>query len=706
MGAAVGVGFSAWFGLVAIACAASAPSNTVAAIEDAKAAIPDTAARDAALKALRSHFASEYADSTAAGKAALAQSMLSMAEALTDDPVNRFVLLDQARTLAVQAAHVERTFAAIDALAASYAIDARDQRFDAVIQLLPKADAELTALTDIAFTCAGECMKFGDDSGANKIANALAERLKTTNDESLRTRMRELRSAVNVRLKVKAWKRQLDAKPDDPTANFELGAYTCFVLGDFRHGFPLLAKGSDPKLAELARIELDEPQSADAQFELAETWLKAAEAVHNDLRDAALLRAATWFKTAQPRLSGIKQQLALDRLAKLGATVEPTPAAPTPSDESTERADSPTAASRAKPFSIPAKYANRKRAASLPTVENALDWLKRHQSDRGSWSGKSYVDRCTDGLCANLGSAQHDVGLTGLALLAFLGAGHTPVAGPHADVLSRGLTFLIEHQDRTTGCFGTSDRPHDFLYDHAIATMAVTEAFALTGAANLEQPVREAVRFIQSARNPESAWRYAVPPNSENDVSITGWMLLALRSAQEVGISVDQDAIVDSTVYIDAMTDEKTWRTGYISKGGYSAREAGMAEHWSPEHTEAMTAVAMLCRIVTGSNPSKSPALQGGVELLRAQLPAWEHADFYYWYYGSHVMFQMGDREWQRWEPKLNAAIRTHQETLGCAAGSWDPSVDPWGHQGSRVYATAILCLCAEAPYRSTRIFR
>ncbi|MBK6942428.1 MAG: terpene cyclase/mutase family protein [Planctomycetes bacterium] len=706
MRAAVGMGFFAWLGFIAIACAASAPSAAAATIEDTKAAVPDAAARDTALRALRSHFAAEYADSTAAGKAALAQSMLTMAEALTDDPVNRFVLLDQARTLAVQAAHVERTFAAIDALAGSYAIDARDQRFDAVIQLLPKADAEFTTIADIAFACADECMKVGDDSGANKIANALAERLKTTNDESLRPRMRDLRTAVNLRLKVKAWKRQLDAKPDDPTANFELGAYTCFVLGDFRHGFPLLAKGSDAKVAELARIELDDPQSPDTQFDLAEKWFKAADSIRDDLREPALLRAATWFRTAQPRLTGLKQQLALDRLAKLGATVEPSTTTPTPPAETPRREDASAATPRTKPFSTPAKYANRKRAASLPMVEPALGWLRRHQSGLGSWSGESYVERCTDERCANLGSAQHDVGLTGLALLAFLGAGHTPTGGPYADVLSNGLKYLLDHQDPASGCFGSSTRPHDFLYDHAIATMAVTEAYALTGAAELEQPVRNAVRFIESARNPESAWRYTVPPNSDNDVSITGWMLLALRGAQDVGISIDQDAIVDATAYIDSMTDEKTWRTGYITKGGYSAREAGMAERWSPERTEAMTAAAMLCRIVTGANPSKSPALKGGAELVRAQLPAWDNADFYYWYYGSQVMFQLGERDWQRWEAKLSAAIRSHQETSGCAAGSWDPSVDPWGHQGSRVYATAILCLCVEAPYRSTRIFR
>jgi hypothetical protein len=35
--------------------------------------------------------------------------------------------------------------------------------------------------------------------------------------------------------------------------------------------------------------------------------------------------------------------------------------------------------------------------------------------------------------------------------------------------------------------------------------------------------------------------------------------------------------------------------------------------------------------------------------------------------------------------------------------GSWDP-IDPWGQDGGRVYATAIMVLCLEVYYRYSKI--
>lgn len=681
---------------------------------DERLALPTVEAREDALKQLRAHFATEYADTSAAGRAALAATLLDMESALTDDPVGRYVLLDQARTLSIQASHAQRALDAVERLATKYVVDGRTERFETVTQLLAKPDADPTAVANAAFASADECLQLGDETGANKITRALAERLKSSPDESLQSRLRALRATVNLRLKVRAWRTQLETKPDDPTTNFELGAHECFVLGDWTRGLPRLVKGSDPKLAAIARIELDDPRSADAQFELAEAWFKYAESAREDLRAGSQLRAALRFKSAEPGLTGLRRQLAAERLKKLEATSASAPAAagtdtdsaPSDSASTAPSDDTPSSTAPTTRIAIPAKYANRSRAAKLPTVAAALTWLQKHQSPSGSWSATKFMSNCVDDGCVGEGVSEHDIGITALAVLAFLGAGHTPTSGPYARAVEAGLRFLLARQDAKSGCVGTIGKPRDFLYDHAIATLALVEAYGLTGAAEYEKAANAGVRFVLAARNPNSAWRYDVPPTGENDVSVTGWMVLTLCAARDVGITVDDSAIVDAMRYIESMTDATTWRTGYITKGGYSAREAGMAELWRPEYTEAMTAVAMLCRIVTGTEPMRSPALKGGAGLLHAQSPNWERADFYYWYYGSQAMFQMSAADWQRWESKLNTALRTHQQTTGCAAGSWDPRVDPWGHRGGRVYATAILCLCAEAPYRYARVFK
>ena len=53
-----------------------------------------------------------------------------------------------------------------------------------------------------------------------------------------------------------------------------------------------------------------------------------------------------------------------------------------------------------------------------------------------------------------IGDANHDIGVTGLALLAFLGDGHSMTKGSYKDVVTKGVKWLISQQDKETGLFG------------------------------------------------------------------------------------------------------------------------------------------------------------------------------------------------------------------------------------------------------------
>ena len=57
------------------------------------------------------------------------------------------------------------------------------------------------------------------------------------------------------------------------------------------------------------------------------------------------------------------------------------------------------------------------------TVLAALKWLARHQNRDGSWGAKAFQHQCRVSKCIGTGDDQFDNGLTGLALLAFTGAG-------------------------------------------------------------------------------------------------------------------------------------------------------------------------------------------------------------------------------------------------------------------------------------------
>ena len=70
------------------------------------------------------------------------------------------------------------------------------------------------------------------------------------------------------------------------------------------------------------------------------------------------------------------------------------------------------------------------------------------------------------------------------------------------------------------------------MYCHAMATLALCEAYALTGDERLRDPVERAVGFLVRARASDGlAWRYA-PGAPVGDTSILGWVVMALKSAR------------------------------------------------------------------------------------------------------------------------------------------------------------------------------
>jgi hypothetical protein len=319
-----------------------------------------------------------------------------------------------------------------------------------------------------------------------------------------------------------------------------------------------------------------------------------------------------------------------------------------------------------------------------------------------------------------VGRAAYDVGVTGLALCAFLGAGYTNrVQHPFSVTVAKGLQYLKSVQD-PEGCFGPRTNQH-YVYNHATATLAMVEAYGMTGSPIFLGSAQKALDFVAISRNPYFAWRYGVKPG-DNDTSVTGWMTMALTSAKRINeralrqgrpepLVIDEEAFQGIRAWIDKVTDPDYGRVGYIARGSGPARPQEMVDRFPAEKSESMTAVAILTRVFLGEDPRTSEMIQKGVELLRRLPPTWNPADgsidMYYWYYGTLAMFQVGGDAWRQWSRALGQAVHTSQRTDGDPCqyqGSWDP-IDPWGPDGGRVYSTALMCLCLEVTYRYDRVF-
>jgi hypothetical protein len=317
-------------------------------------------------------------------------------------------------------------------------------------------------------------------------------------------------------------------------------------------------------------------------------------------------------------------------------------------------------------------------------------------------------DGSLGGACDGPGNPVHDVGITGLALLAFLGDGSTLRSGPYREPLKRGIAWLKEQQDPQTGLFG-SRSSNEYVYDHAIATLAMVEAYGLSSYRLLRASAQAGIDHLEAHRNPYAVWRYQ-PRDGDNDTSVTGWCVMAYKSAKDFGLDVNQTALRTAETWLDEMTDPTSGRTGYTERGGFGSRRAGdHAVHFPREHNEGMTAVALLCRFFLGHDPAEDPAMRRAADLILRKPPVWDEAagrvDHYAWYYATYALYQMGGRDWQAWVRPLTQAVVGTQRRDGHHDGSWDP-VGVWGEDGGRVYSTALLALTLQAYYRYSRLVR
>lgn len=366
---------------------------------------------------------------------------------------------------------------------------------------------------------------------------------------------------------------------------------------------------------------------------------------------------------------------------------------------------------------------------TAPRVGAALDWLRDHQNAAGYWSATTFSQDSTrtgaqktyNKEFLRVGEAGGDkgwestvdVGLTGLAMLAFTGDLQTHKEGKYRENVRRAILYLRQVQG-TDGCFGGRDDDH-FVYNHAIATMAVAELYMITREPILRPVVERAVEFIVLMQNPGLGWRYGIKPAS-NDSSVTGWMVLTLHTAQLAEIPFDQNKCYsDADAWFNMVTIKVDGyeRTGYDTPGSHGARLRSASNY---DNVPSMDAIHIMSKLFMKKADLQNPVMRGQAGAITQQLPEWklEKMDFYYWYYASLALFQMGGSHWDRWEKPMTQALLNSQrglrpderghtkETLD-EHGSWDP-LDAWGAAGGRVYATAINCLTLQVWYRYERM--
>jgi serine/threonine protein kinase len=352
--------------------------------------------------------------------------------------------------------------------------------------------------------------------------------------------------------------------------------------------------------------------------------------------------------------------------------------------------------------------------ATEAAVISAIKWLARHQGPDGGWAAETFWNQCSGVVhCGGPGERDHDTGLTGLAVLALLGAGYSHVSPEEyvdpatgrthkfGDAVRKGLQYLIARQD-PEGCVG--ERGMKYMYNHTICSLALIEAYGMTGSLALKVRAQKAVDFTIAAQNPGKGWRYSAKCG-DNDSSVSGWAIQMLRAAELAELSFPKSAYEGALAWFHEASELSGYnQVGYNARSTGKVYNAGKNEQFDNHAT--MTAAGVLSRLFMGRRKGGDSALQG-FNLLVSDLPDWKtnKIDFYYWYYSSVALFQYDGPDgpaWKKWNEPMKNALVPNQKTAkdGCRNGSWDPDNERWGADGGRVYATAINALTLETYYR------
>lgn len=318
-------------------------------------------------------------------------------------------------------------------------------------------------------------------------------------------------------------------------------------------------------------------------------------------------------------------------------------------------------------------------------VKLALKWLAAHQESDGRWNPRRFgAGQESEALGHNRGGAgaKADTGITGLALLALLGAGHTHERGDYKPTVAGALQFLIDAQ-HPNGNLGGEAEPFAFMYCHGMASLAISEALAITGDERLKEPVRRAIGYSIAAQNRVTGgWRYR--PHESGDLSQLGWQLMALKSAELGGIEIPKETRDGMTRFLQGVS---------------SGNHGGLASYRAGERvSHPMTAEALLCKQFLGM-ARQNPASNEAGDYLLGALPGTAEPNYYYWYYGTLSMYQLQGPHWQKWNEALATQLVRTQVDRGDDAGTWEPN-DMWGSYGGTVYSTALATLCLEVYYR------
>ncbi len=311
---------------IALALVLAALSTSLFADQD-RVPEPTKQAQVEAEKLVKDVYKDDYAKRGPDERRALAEKLLSEGRNTKSDTNTEYVLLREARDMAIQVADIETAIDAIKELNAAFVVDAVDMKLKALTSIRSSSHTveANTAGADAALTMIDEALVAENFDAAVKASELAvmfatgAHNIQMTADAQAKKNDIKAQSIAYLDMKLAADKLKTD--PNDKAANYATGYYQALYKNDWDKGLPMIADGSDPLWAAAAKADLANPVDLTEMLKVADGWWDLAQTPRNSaLKIHILSRAEFWYNIIIPNSDGIIRSKVEKRLDQIAAS--------------------------------------------------------------------------------------------------------------------------------------------------------------------------------------------------------------------------------------------------------------------------------------------------------------------------------------------------------------------------------------------------
>jgi hypothetical protein len=283
-------------------------------------------------------------------------------------------------------------------------------------------------------------------------------------------------------------------------------------------------------------------------------------------------------------------------------------------------------------------------------------------------------------------------GMTGLALLAYLGHCETPQSPEFGETVSKAITYLVNLGLKNKGILTSTGSLSGVppVYEHGICTYALAEAYTLCKGFNITIPdldkvVEKAGDIILEGQTPQGSWVYGYG-GSGGDNSVGFWQIQALKACKHTGIWRDSK-------YKKVIKNAHEWL------GNVQGANGAIGYRNDSQRSPGLTGGGVLAFQMWDEGNSKEA--RKGIKYISDNVKFnWaaggDQSNLYYHYYHVQAMINEGGREWDKYNEMFRDSLLKAQQP----DGSWP--IGGGGTHGARNVhmATCLATLMLEVYYR------